>query len=81
MYKALSTSELLALQSKLYAATEEAYNMAALLLGDQDWARRYQPLHTEVARLCLEAGRELLARFRNTPGPVTAPGACRNSNL
>jgi len=67
MYKALSTPELMALQSKLYTATEEAYRMASLLLGNQDWVRRYRPLHTEVARLFLEAGRELLARFSNTP--------------
>lgn len=67
MYKVLSTPELMALQSKLYTATEEAYNMASLVLGNQDWARRYRPLHTEVARLFLEAGRELLARFGHTP--------------
>ena len=35
MYKALSTPELMALQSKLYTATEEAYRMASL-----DWATR-----------------------------------------
>jgi hypothetical protein len=67
MYKALSTPELMALQRKLYTATEEAYSMASLVLGNQDWVRRYWPLHTEVARLFLEAGRELLARFSNTP--------------
>jgi hypothetical protein len=67
MYKVLSTPELMALQSKLYTATEEAYGMAGLIMGNQDWVRRYRSLHTEVARLFLEAGRELLARFGNTP--------------
>jgi hypothetical protein len=66
MYQALSTPELTALQSKLYTATEEAYGMAGLVLGDRDWIRRYRPVHAEVARLFLEAGRELLDRLRRT---------------
>lgn len=72
MYKALSTPELAALQGRLYSATEEAYMMANLAIGNQDWMDRYRPLHVEVARDFLEAGRELLARLGNTGG-LTAP--------
>ena len=54
MYKVLSTPELMTLQSKLYTATEEAYKMASLVMGNQDWVRRYRPVHAEVARLFLE---------------------------
>jgi hypothetical protein len=68
VYTTLSTPELIALKSKLYTATEEAYSMASLVAGNQDWVRRYWPLHVEVVQLFLEAGQELLARFGNTPG-------------
>jgi hypothetical protein len=67
MYKALSTPELIALKSTLYIATEEAYGMASLAAGNQDWAGRYRLIHVEVVRLFLEVGQELLARFGSTP--------------
>jgi len=72
VYKALSTPELAALQGMLYAATEEAYLVASLAVGNPDWIGHYRPLHVEVARDFLEAGQELLARLANSE-ELTAP--------
>lgn len=63
MYEDLSMTELTVLQETLYTATEEAYWTIGLGPGNRDWLARYRPVHTEVARLFLEAGEELLVRL------------------
>jgi hypothetical protein len=63
MYDALSTPELVALQEMLYTATEKAYRLANILPDCDDWLAVYRPVHTEVARLFLEAAHELLGRL------------------
>jgi hypothetical protein len=63
MYDTLSTKELTALQEMLYTATEEAYWTASLGPGNRAWLARYRPVHTEIARLFLEAGEELIDRL------------------
>ena len=66
MYDALSTTELTALQEVLYTATERAYWVLNLAPQNHGWPARYWPVHTETARLFLEAGEELLDRLDNT---------------
>jgi hypothetical protein len=56
MYDALSMTEPTALQEVLYTATERAYWVVNLAPQNQGWLARYRPVHTETARLFLEAG-------------------------
>ena len=66
MYDALTITELTALQEVLYAATERAYWVLNLAPQNPGWLARYWPVHTETARLFLEAGEELPDRLDNT---------------
>ena len=63
MYDALTTTELTILQNMLYSATEEAYKAAGLAQHDPVWLGCYQSIHSEIARLFIESGQELLSRL------------------
>ena len=58
-------TELTALQEALYTATERAYWVVNLAPDNRGWLAWYRPVHTEIARLFLEAGEELLDRLDN----------------
>lgn len=73
MYDALGTAELAVLQEMLYTGTEKAYRLANLV-PDRHWMARYQPVHAEVARLFLEAAKELVTRL-GTPALAQAAAA------
>jgi hypothetical protein len=63
MYEALTTTELIVLQSMLFEGTEDAFMLADLKREDPDWYQVYRPAHREIAGLFLEAGTELITRL------------------
>jgi len=67
----LTPEELIVLQDMLYSASERVYRLANLAPSGQ-WLARYQPLHADVARLFLQAARELIARLDHS---AEAPAA------
>lgn len=63
MYDALSTRELTVLQSMLFEAAEDSYQMAELRPGDRARVQCYGSVHREIGHLFIEAGTELLLRL------------------
>lgn len=72
MYEKLSTRELTVFQDMLYSATGKAFRLANLSSSDPDRLTRYRQLHSDVARLFLEAAEELVGRLDHA---VQAPAA------
>jgi hypothetical protein len=72
MYGALTFQELTVLQNVLYEGTEEAFRVANTRGSDPLWFNHYRPVHSEVGRLFIEAGTELLERIDSGHGEQTA---------
>jgi hypothetical protein len=63
MYDSLTFREFTVLQNLLYEGTERAFCVANHRRSDPTWFGRYQPTHSEIAKLFIEVATELLDRM------------------